>query len=101
MRIFGGDQLCTLGAHTVHHYELSKLAPIDARNEIEQSVRIVKAQFGKAPVHLSYPIGSAAACGPREFQLAKELGFRSAVTTRPAASTRGIAMACTRCRASR
>ena len=83
LKIFAAEQLCTLGAHTVHHYELSKLAPADARNEIEQSIRIMKAQFGQAPIHLSYPIGSAVAAGEREFAMARELGFRSAVTTRP------------------
>jgi len=83
LRIFAHDQLCTLGSKTVHHYELSKLAPSDARNEIEQSARVIKAQFGTAPIHLSFPIGSPDACGPREFELAKELGFRSAVTSSP------------------
>lgn len=83
LRHFAADPLCTIGAHTVHHYELAKLSPIDARNEIEQSVRILKAQFGKAPVHLSYPIGAAVSAGPREFTIARELGLRSAVTTRP------------------
>lgn len=83
LKIFANEQLCTLGAHTVHHYELSKLAPADARNEIEQSLRVMKAQFGKTPVHLSYPIGSPAACGPREFEMARDLGLRSGVTTSP------------------
>jgi peptidoglycan/xylan/chitin deacetylase (PgdA/CDA1 family) len=83
LKTFAADQLCTLGAHTVHHYELAKLSPTEARNEIEQSIRIMKAQFGLAPMHLSYPIGGTAACGPREFEMAKELGLRSAVTTRP------------------
>lgn len=83
LRTFAGDQLCTLGAHTVHHYELAKLGPAEARNEIEQSVRVVKAQFGSAPIHLSYPIGGRASAGSREFELARDLGLRSAVTTRP------------------
>lgn len=83
LKLFAAEQLCTLGAHSVHHYELAKLAPADARNEIEQSIRVMKAQFGKAPMHFSYPIGSAAAAGPREFEMAKELGLRSAVTTQP------------------
>lgn len=83
LKTFAAEQLCTLGAHTVHHYELSKLAPADARSEIEQSIRVMKAQFGTEPIHLSYPIGTPAAAGPREFELAKELGLRSAVTTRP------------------
>jgi peptidoglycan/xylan/chitin deacetylase (PgdA/CDA1 family) len=83
LRSFALEPLCTIGAHTVHHYELAKLSPQDARNEIEQSVRILKAQFGKTPLHLSYPIGGIASAGPREFSLARELGLRTAVTTRP------------------
>ena len=83
LKAFAGDQLCTLGAHTVHHYELAKLAPTDARSEIEQSIRVMKAQFGAAPIHLSYPLGGPTAAGPREFDIARELGLRSAVTTRP------------------
>jgi peptidoglycan/xylan/chitin deacetylase (PgdA/CDA1 family) len=83
LRLFAAEQLCTLGAHTVHHYELSKLAAVDARSEMEQSLRVMKAQFGMTPIHFSYPYGNAAAAGPREFAIAKELGLRSAVTTRP------------------
>lgn len=83
LRTFADDPLCTIGAHTVHHYELAKLAPGEARNEIEQSVRVLKAQFGMAPAHLSYPIGGKTSAGPREFAMARDLGFRSAVTTRP------------------
>lgn len=83
LRTFAGNQLCTLGAHTVHHYELGKLGATEARNEIEQSLRVMKAQFGASPIHLSYPIGGPASAGPREFDLARDLGLRSAVTTRP------------------
>lgn len=82
LRIFASEQLCTIGAHTVHHYELAKLTAADARSEMEQSIRIIKAQFGKAPVHFSYPYGGAASAGEREFQFARDLGLRSAVTTR-------------------
>lgn len=83
LRIFAGNQLCTLGAHTVHHYELAKLGAVEARNEIEQSLRVMKAQFGTTPIHLSYPIGGPASAGSREFEIVRELGLRSAVTTRP------------------
>lgn len=83
LRTFAREQLCTLGAHTVHHYELGKLPAAEARNEIEQSLRVMKAQFGATPIHLSYPIGGPASAGPREFEIARELGLRSAVTTRP------------------
>ena len=35
------------------------------------------------PEHLSYPIGDSTSAGPREFAIAAELGFKTAVTTRP------------------
>ena len=44
---------------------------------------VIEAQFGKRRTHLSYPIGSPVAAGAREYAIAKDLGFRSAVTTRP------------------
>ncbi|RUT32557.1 polysaccharide deacetylase [Arsenicitalea aurantiaca] len=80
---FARDPLCTIGAHTVHHYELSKLPPAQVRSEITQSVRVIEAQFGVAPTHLSYPIGGKASAGQREYRIAEELGLRSAVTTLP------------------
>ncbi|MGN6103181.1 MAG: polysaccharide deacetylase family protein [Devosia sp.] len=83
LRTFAQDSLCTIGAHTVHHYELAKLPAEEATSEIEESLRILKAQFGVAPRHLSYPIGSPVAAGPREFAISRQLGLASAVTTRP------------------
>ncbi len=85
LRTFASDQLCTIGAHTVHHYELAKLSEDQARNEVELSVKVIEAQFGKRPIHLSYPIGGLASAGAREYAMAKELGLRSAVTTIPGA----------------
>ena len=83
LRTFAAEQLCTIGAHTVHHYELAKLPAEQARSEIELSVKVIEAQFGQRPIHLSYPIGGLASANTREYQLARELGLRSAVTTIP------------------
>lgn len=83
LRLFAGEPLCTIGAHTVHHYELAKLPLEQARHEIVQSADILTAQFGQRPEHFSYPLGGPLSAGQREFDLARELGFRSAVTTRP------------------
>jgi peptidoglycan/xylan/chitin deacetylase (PgdA/CDA1 family) len=80
---FAAERLCTIGAHTVKHYELAKLSEDEARREIAQSVDIIRMQFGTAPRHLSYPIGGTASAGPREYAIARELGLRSAVTTLP------------------
>lgn len=83
LRLFAGEPLCTIGAHTVQHYELAKLPAEQARREMAQSVDIIEAQFGMRPRHFSYPLGGPLSCGPREFEMARELGFATAVTTRP------------------
>lgn len=83
LAIFADDPLCTIGAHTVHHFELSKLPEPQMRDEIEQSARVLAERFGKTPAHLSYPIGGVVAAGPREFAAAGQMGFATAVTTRP------------------
>lgn len=76
------NKLCTIGAHTVHHYALSKL-PLDlAKDEISQSREVLKEKLGKEPKHLAYPYGMSQVAGKREFDLAKELGFETATTTR-------------------
>jgi peptidoglycan/xylan/chitin deacetylase (PgdA/CDA1 family) len=78
------DPLVTIGAHTVNHPILKKL-PNDAavRAEIEMSRSVLEAALGKRPQHLAYPVGDATSAGPREFRIAAELGFKTAVTTRP------------------
>jgi len=76
------DPLCTIGAHTVHHYAVARLELNEARSELVESARIIEMETGKRPRHFAYPYGYAAAAGPRDFELARECGFASAVTTR-------------------
>lgn len=76
------DPLCTIGAHTVHHYAVARLEPKEARSELIESARIIEMETGKRPQHFAFPYGYAAAAGPRDFELARECGFASAVTTR-------------------
>jgi peptidoglycan/xylan/chitin deacetylase (PgdA/CDA1 family) len=80
------DPLCTIGAHTVNHTMLRKL-PNDAtvRAEIDMSRAVLEAALGKRPQHLCYPVGDPASAGPREFRIAAELGFKTAVTMRSGA----------------
>lgn len=78
------DLLCTIGAHTVNHPMLKKMADDDAvRGEMEQSRAVLHAALGRRPEHLAYPIGDPTSAGAREFRIAAELGFKTAVTTRP------------------
>ena len=78
------DPLCTIGAHTVNHMMLRKV-PSEAtvRAEMEMSRAVLEAALGKRPEHLAYPVGDPTSAGPREFRIAAELGFKTAVTTRP------------------
>jgi peptidoglycan/xylan/chitin deacetylase (PgdA/CDA1 family) len=43
----------------------------------------IEKKLGTRPLHFAYPLGDSPSAGPREFEIAQRLGFRSAVTTRP------------------
>jgi peptidoglycan/xylan/chitin deacetylase (PgdA/CDA1 family) len=77
------DPLVTIGAHTVNHLRLRNATKSVAWDEMEQSAARIKTKLGFRPKHFSYPYGDATAAGPREFAIARELGFKTAVTTRP------------------
>lgn len=77
------DPLVTIGAHTVNHVMLSKTDEQTARNEMRLSASVIEAALGRKPDHFSYPVGDPTSAGPREFRLAAETGFKTAVTTRP------------------
>lgn len=74
--------LVTIGAHTIHHYNLRRLDEETARREIAGAGRILEERLGLRPRHMAYPYGYAEAVGPREVRLAAEAGYLSAVTTR-------------------
>jgi len=44
---------------------------------------VIEAALGVRPQHLAYPVGDPGSAGAREFRIAAELGFKTAVTTRP------------------
>ncbi len=76
------DPLCTIGAHTIHHYALARLNTAEAEWEMRESAKILSAELGYMPDHFAYPYGYPAAAGARDFELAKTIGFKTAVTTR-------------------
>ncbi|MFL6799340.1 MAG: polysaccharide deacetylase family protein [Xanthobacteraceae bacterium] len=83
LSILAADPLVTVGAHTVNHVRLAKVPETSARSEMEMSRLVIEARLGIRPAHLSYPVGDTTSAGPREFRIAAELGFKTAVTTRP------------------
>jgi len=82
------DPLCTIGAHTINHVFLTKLSESAARMEMKRSADVIEAALGKRPAHFAYPYGDLSAAAAREYALAKDLGFKTAVTTRPGVLTR-------------
>jgi peptidoglycan/xylan/chitin deacetylase (PgdA/CDA1 family) len=83
LRAFAADPLITLGAHTVTHCNLAKQDETTARAEIADSRARIVGALGREVRHFAYPYGYRSAAGPREFALARALGFTTAVTTRP------------------
>jgi peptidoglycan/xylan/chitin deacetylase (PgdA/CDA1 family) len=77
------DPLVTIGAHTVNHPMLAKLSKEAVRSEIDLSRSVIEAALAVRPQHLSYPFGDRTSSAAREFEIAAELGFKTAVTTRP------------------
>jgi peptidoglycan/xylan/chitin deacetylase (PgdA/CDA1 family) len=62
---------------------LAKWPAAFARREIAESKAVIEGKLGRPIRHFAYPVGDPASAGPREFTLAREAGFTTAVTTRP------------------
>jgi peptidoglycan/xylan/chitin deacetylase (PgdA/CDA1 family) len=77
------NPLATIGAHSVSHKMLAKWPAHVAREEMQRSRARIESELGRPVRHFAYPVGDPTSAGPREFALARELGFASAVTTRP------------------
>jgi len=75
--------LATLGAHSISHRMLAKWPAEVARAEMLDSQRRIEARIGAPVRHFAYPVGDPTSAGPREFAFAREIGFATAVTTRP------------------
>lgn len=76
------DPLVTIGAHTVTHPALSKLTQDQARTEMHVGRKLIEDCIHRPVEHFCYPFGSRDEVGVREFELARELGFKTATTTR-------------------
>lgn len=76
--------LVEIGCHTVNHAVLANETEAAARAEMVDARDRIAAVLGRAPRHFAYPYGKPEQAGMREFALAREIGFASAVTTRKA-----------------
>jgi peptidoglycan/xylan/chitin deacetylase (PgdA/CDA1 family) len=80
---FAQDPLVTIGAHTDTHIMLAKASPEAARADIARGIDEIEKHLGVRPAHFSFPVGDPTSAGPRDFKIAADLGFRTAITTRP------------------
>jgi len=62
---------------------LAKASEAQVRAELNMGRAVIEAALGRAPDHLAYPFGDPSTAGAREFRIAAELGYKTAVTTRP------------------
>ena len=83
LRTLVRDPAVTIGAHTASHPMLAKHGVQTARREITAGRARIEAELDRPVRHLSYPVGDPGSAGAREFALAADLGFATAVTTRP------------------
>lgn len=83
LKPFSQDKLVTIGAHTISHCNLAREAKPEATREMRMSKERIEAQLQKPALHFAYPYGDKSAAASREFALAQDVGFKTAVTTRP------------------
>jgi peptidoglycan/xylan/chitin deacetylase (PgdA/CDA1 family) len=81
-RQLASDPLVTIASHSVTHRRLADLPEEDVRTELLESRRRLEEWTGRHIRHFTYPYGGPAACGRREFALAREAGYQVGLTTR-------------------
>ncbi|MBA2127639.1 polysaccharide deacetylase [Hyphomicrobium methylovorum] len=82
IRALARDPLVCIGAHTCNHMALAKLPDEEARQEMAESIARIERELGRPCRHFSYPYGDEGSAAEREFEIARELGVETAVTTR-------------------
>lgn len=82
IRTMAADPLVTIGAHTKGHFAVSKLGASRACEEMGGSADRIEQELGARPLHFSFPYGDPGSAGRRDFALARQVGFKTAVTTR-------------------
>jgi len=82
IRTIAADPLVTIGGQSKGHFAISKLSAARAYDEMVGGADCIKQELGSRPVHFAFPYGDPGSAGPREFALARQAGFKTAVTTR-------------------
>ncbi len=82
VRQIAADPLCSIGAHTINHFAVKALSAEECLAEMQHSAARIEQELGVRPTHFAYPYGDENSAGPRDFNIARQAGFTTAVTTR-------------------
>ena len=84
LKQLSSEPLLTIGAHTVSHRALARIAPEEAALEMRTSLDYI-ASFGDSHAAVfAYPYGDDRSVSPETIAAAQDSGFAVSVTTRPA-----------------
>ena len=83
LEILARSPLVTIGAHTVTHPRLSSLSHEEVERELIESANSLEHRLGIAVSHLAYPHGGPSDLPASIAPIARDAGFRTAVTTEP------------------
>jgi Polysaccharide deacetylase len=83
IQVLSHHPLVSIGGHTTSHPALKTLDSASARAEMADNRNYLQNLIQRPVRHFAYPYGDLKACGPRDEHLASDVGFSTAVTTRP------------------
>ncbi|WP_258865582.1 polysaccharide deacetylase family protein [Helicobacter sp. MIT 99-5507] len=76
------DNLMTLGHHTYSHPIFNNINDEEIKQDILKANNVFNNHFGFIPKHFAYPFGGRIEVSKKHFELIKNIGFKSATTTR-------------------
>jgi peptidoglycan/xylan/chitin deacetylase (PgdA/CDA1 family) len=82
LRALARHPLVTIGGHTTTHANLQQLSAGAVEWEMTSNRKFLQDVTNKPVDHFAYPFGHPSACGAREEEIARSVGYRTAVTTR-------------------
>lgn len=82
LRTLAQHPLVSIGGHTTTHRNLARAPAATVHAEMAENRKFLRDVTGTSVDHNAYPFGHAGACGEREADISRSVGFRTAVTTR-------------------
>lgn len=82
LQVLATNRNVEIGAHTNEHSKLSSISLDEAYDDIIENKSYLERLIGREVNHFAYPFGDRGSCGRREFDLVKDIGFKTATTSR-------------------